>query len=178
MLDSVSTYSRASAMKLLHERLQISIAPAIQSALAGYDVIVADGSSTFSQSLIQRNRASQRRKEYTRNAVFVLQSIVHLLAVAQAFAKPPDDVFVNNFKSLVLLGVKVAEAAKISHDHLYGNLITTGPTPNSAPRFFGTMLERARRAFWGMVIIDNIHSAMHRWFQILNGAIAKGSDPP
>lgn len=138
LTELVGPVRRSEILRSLFERTIASLLPAVEIALAGYDAIVGSGP-------INTPDAAVRRRHYTTTSIWVLLALVHLVGVAMSVPIPDDTLF-NNFKAMVLLAMRVAQAARLGEERLYDD-----------PK----LVERGRRAFWGFAIFDNMHATMH-----------------
>ena len=131
---------RTLTLELLYSRLQAELLPAIETVLAGYD---QNGSIA----------------EYGSLAVWILQSFAHLLDGLVSVPSTDSNVL-DNFQNVVRLAMKVARASRLADEQLYGQPVSYGKQ-NHIPHY-SALLERGRRAWWAIVIIDSSFAAMHR----------------
>jgi hypothetical protein len=156
----IGAENRTALMKLLFDRLKDSLIPALDCVLAGYDAVV--GSRT--------NTAQANSKAYVSLAVWILQTLAHVLATIIS-VPATDRAGSENFRDLMRIAAEVAKAARIADEALYGERLL-GPWDESTNRFrtahYSTLIERGRRAWWFIVSMDNFFATLHGTDPVIN----------
>jgi hypothetical protein len=160
---------------MLFNRLQAELLPAIEIVLAGYDAMVgrfnaqdlhrprvASGPMTESE-IDERKRLVDVGRQYGLLAVWVLQSFAHMLGGLISIPTMDSNVLAN-FREIVRLAMTVARVSRFGDEGLYGQPVAS-PWAASGQQtrlsYYSAFVERGRRAWWGIVSIDNLFAAMH-----------------
>lgn len=142
--------SLSSMVRWIFDRVQTTLLPALERTLCGYDALFGN-----TQHVTAEDEAS--KEEYKRNAVYVIMSLLHLLAVAINFRNPGVVPF-SDYKLMLQLAVRTARAARLNCQDIYcenwASLLETRACPP-------LLLERARRAWWSLTTIDRHLSIMY-----------------
>lgn len=165
LVDLIGPVRRAVLMKELFERLTTSLLPALEIALTGYDIMVSPELPVDFTETVQRDRF-----DYIRTAVFAQMSLFHLLGVAAAYPRNPNDpagTFAN-FTVIQALMLQIFNVSRMLDWKRYGRKIPALIAPGSPVAgvlhnrpYFSVWLERAKRAWWGLVNFDNVNAVMY-----------------
>ena len=165
--DILGPELRDQTMQLLFNRLQAELLPALEIVLAGFDAMVGhyDDRPTsdvgFGGNVQQRNQMSAASQQYVSLTVWVLQSLVHLLAGLMSNPSM-DSKVLTNFQAVVRLAMNVARVSRFGDEELYGRPISS-PWDSDRGRvsYYSSLIERGRRAWWGIVSIDCSFATIH-----------------
>lgn len=116
--------------------------------LRGYDALFVDDNPSMQPGDEELNNA--RKEEYKENAVYVVICLLHLLSVAINF-KNPTLVPFSDYKAMLQLAVKTSRAARLNCEDIYGY---KSQVPGRRRQKHSRLLERARRAWWVLMLMD------------------------
>lgn len=164
LADVVGPIRRAQITRSFFDALVASLLPALELALAGYDAMVGSDVISYEQA-IERNRAG-----YLETVIWVLVSLFHLLGYAIAYPRDPTDpagTFAN-FRLILTLATRVMHSARFFDFRRFGRRAPALLEPTSPVAavlhdcdYFSVWIERGRRVFWGMYMMDTFASIMY-----------------
>lgn len=141
-------------VSLLFNRVQMAIKPALEAVLAGYDAFFGnpDMDVTLDVPLWPSER-EQRRDVFNSMAVSVVLSLIHVCDVALVFKTATGDPF-TDLDAVLSLAIRAARAGRLNHERVYGSY-------ERRHGMVSPLLERARRAWWMLVLMDRQVAIMY-----------------
>lgn len=139
--------NRASLFQNLYQRLTITMMPALDFVLAGYDNV----------------RLEATKRSYRRHAIRILISLYHLAGIAMAYPESVGEPL-RNSRTIFNLARLVVRAARLREERLYGIRAHLENTPAAGKwrgPYFSPLIERFRRIWWSYAVLDYYTATMY-----------------